>query len=73
MHLDILVPPPPAARRCARPPLEGEQAPGTAYVRDLAGQPYEPTHVPGFDMAKMASPETGSARITVNSASLSPD
>jgi quercetin dioxygenase-like cupin family protein len=73
LHLDILVPPPARGKTLSRPALEAEQAPGTAYVRDLAGQPYEPTHVPGFDMAKMASPETGSARITVNSARLSPD
>jgi quercetin dioxygenase-like cupin family protein len=73
LHLDILVPPPARGQTLGRPPLETDQAPGTAYVRDLAGQPYEPTHVPGFDMAKMASPETGSAHITLNSASLAPD
>jgi quercetin dioxygenase-like cupin family protein len=73
LHLDILVPPPARGTALSRPPLETDQAPGTAYVRQLAGQPYEHTHVPGFDMARMASPETGSAHVIVNSASLSPD
>jgi len=71
LHLDILVPPPARGNALSRPALETEQAPATAYVRHLADQPYATTHVPGFDMAKMASPETGSGHITVNSARLS--
>ena len=73
LHLDILVPPPARGTRLSRPALETEQAPASAYVRHLADQPYATTHVPGFDMAKMASPETGSGHITVNSARLSPE
>jgi quercetin dioxygenase-like cupin family protein len=73
LHLDILVPPPARGKPLSRPAQDADQAPGTAYVRHLADQPYEHTHVPGFDMAAMASPETGSTHITVNSARLSPD
>jgi quercetin dioxygenase-like cupin family protein len=73
LHLDILVPPPARGHALSRPAVDTDQAPGTAYVRQLSDQTYAPTHVPGFDMAGMASPETGSANITVNSARLSPD
>jgi quercetin dioxygenase-like cupin family protein len=73
LHLDILVPPPARGKALGRPAVDTDQAPGTAYVRRLADQPYERTHVAGFDMARMASPDTGSAQIIVNSASLSPD
>ena len=73
LHLDILVPPPARGNPLGRPAEDTDQAPGTAYVRHLADHPYTHTHVPGFDMARMASPETGSANIIVNSASLSPD
>jgi quercetin dioxygenase-like cupin family protein len=73
LHLDILVPPPARGSALSRPALETDRAPGGAYVRHLADHSYAPTHVPGFGMAPMASPETGSGHITVNSASLSPD
>jgi quercetin dioxygenase-like cupin family protein len=73
LHLDILVPPPARGKALSRPAVDTDQAPGTAYVRQLADEPYQHTHVPGFDMARMASPETGSTHITVNSASLSPE
>jgi quercetin dioxygenase-like cupin family protein len=73
LHLDILVPPPTRGGPVSKPPVATNRSPGTAYVRHLADQPYAPTHIPGFDMARMASPESGSANIIVNAASLSPD
>ena len=66
VHIDVLVPPPPRGKPLTSTPItESDRGPGTAYVQP-AGAPYRPSHVPGFDLATVAGPSTGSHGITIN-------
>lgn len=67
LHLDLLVPPPRRSRPASRPAEPTDRGPGTAFVR-RSGAGYRPTHVPGFDMAPLASPQDGCAGVIVNAA-----
>jgi mannose-6-phosphate isomerase-like protein (cupin superfamily) len=60
LHLDLLVPPPSRFGSVARPP-------GTGFVRAL-GDDYDPSHIPGFDMKRMAGPADGSHGVLINAA-----
>ena len=71
LHLDVLVPPPPRMQPASRPAEPGDRGPGTSYVRTV-GDDYDPSHVPGFDMARVAGPQTGSHGIIVNVAKVDP-
>ena len=68
VHLDLLVPPPPRGRPPARSAEPTDVAPGTAYVRHVGEDDYTPSHIVGFDMARIANPGTGSHGIMVNAA-----
>jgi mannose-6-phosphate isomerase-like protein (cupin superfamily) len=72
MHLDVLVPPPARGRALSRPAVPTDKASGAHYVHRVGSSSYRPSHVPGFDLATVASPSTGSQHILIKMASVQP-
>ncbi len=68
LHLDLLVPAPNRFKPGSTPASDDDRGPGTGWVRTLDDVPYESSHVPGFELARLASAESGCSSIIVNAA-----
>ena len=73
LHLDLLVPAPNRFKPGSTPASEGDRGPGTGWVRALADATYESSHVPGFELAPLASAASGCSSILVNAAIVAPE
>ncbi|HWM22136.1 MAG TPA: cupin domain-containing protein [Ilumatobacteraceae bacterium] len=72
LHLDFMVPAPTRTKPASTPATEDDRGPGTAWLYELGSASYEPSHVDGFELARIASAATG-ASIVVNAARVGPD
>jgi mannose-6-phosphate isomerase-like protein (cupin superfamily) len=73
LHLDLLVPAPNRSRPGSNPAKDGDRGPGTGWVRRLADTPYETSHVPSFELARIASAANGCSNIFVNAGLVQPE
>ena len=58
LHLDLLVPAPNRFKPGSTPASDDDRGPGTGWVRTLEDVAYGSSHVPGFELARLASPRT---------------
>jgi len=72
VHLDLIIPPPARGAPLMRPATEADRGPGRSYVRRLDETDFTPSTVPGLELATLASPALGSARITLKATRLDP-
>ena len=68
LHLDLLVPAPNRFKPGSTPASDDDRGPGTGWVRTLDDVAYESSHVPGFELARLASADSGCSSIIVNAA-----
>jgi mannose-6-phosphate isomerase-like protein (cupin superfamily) len=73
LHLDLLVPAPNRFKPGSTPASDDARGPGAGWVRALDDVAYEASHVPGFELARLASADNGCSRIIVSAARLSPE
>ena len=73
LHLDLLVPAPNRFKPGSTPASDDDRGPGNGWVRTLHDAVYEPSHVPGLEIARLASPTDGCSRIVVHAARVAPD
>lgn len=73
LHLDFLVPAPNRFKPGSTPASDDDRGPGTGWVRTLHDAAYASSHVPGSDLARLASVDSGCTSIVVNAARVSPD
>jgi mannose-6-phosphate isomerase-like protein (cupin superfamily) len=73
LHLDLLVPAPNRFKPGSTPASDDDRGPGTGWVRTLDDVAYESSHVPGFELARLASADSGCSSIIVNAARVSPE